>query len=144
MKRQKVWMFTGIPKSKEKLSESEKIKIQNQCQPLLEVLKKKYIQNDINKEYSQLVDIYTRWYRNYFYFCEKIKSEHPDRIMDEFEKNFVRLEYCGKDQFKFSYFWHNISKFQFMGTMQHALRVLFRNFSRCEKKYSPQRSSSKK
>jgi hypothetical protein len=50
--------------------------------------------------------IKTTWYRNYFYLCEKFKSESPNRMVDEFETKFVRLEYKGKDSFDFSYFRH--------------------------------------
>jgi hypothetical protein len=52
------------------------------------------------------VDVYTKWYQNYLYFCEKFKSEHPNGITDEFEVKFVRLENTGKDRYNFSYLRH--------------------------------------
>jgi hypothetical protein len=35
-----------------------------------------------------------------------LKSEHPNRIADEFEIKFVRLEFLAKDCYSFSYFRH--------------------------------------
>lgn len=42
--------------------------------------------------------IYTKWYRNYFYFCEQYDNDA--------ESKFVRLEFINDDQFSFSYFRH--------------------------------------
>ena len=89
-----------------KLSKIEKDKITNQCQPFIDKLKKEFIQKEPIKEFPYLVDIYVSWYKNYLYFCEKNKSEEPNRIADEFEMKFVRLEYAGIDNFHFSYMRH--------------------------------------
>ena len=106
MKSKKAWIPRSVPKSRGKLTESEKINIQSQCQPLVEEFKKQYVQKNPDKQFTYLTDVYTKWYQNYLYFCEKRESEHPNRIKDEFEEKFVRLEYAGKDRFKFSYFRH--------------------------------------
>ncbi len=106
MKNKKVWMFASAPKIKGKPTEAEKSSIQNQCKPLVEEFKKQYVQKNPDKQFNYLTDVYTKWHQHYFYFCEKWKSEHRDRIRDEFEEKFVRLEYTSKDRFKFSYFRH--------------------------------------
>lgn len=59
-----------------------------------------------------MIDIYTRWRGNYLYFCEKYKSEGENRIADEFEVKFVRLEHIGHDKFNLSYFRHTEKWFQ--------------------------------
>lgn len=59
-----------------------------------------------NKEHNYVSDIYTKWHRNYFYFCEKNKAEYENRILDEFETKFVRLEFIAEHNFHFSYFRH--------------------------------------
>jgi hypothetical protein len=102
----KQWVYSPQKAQKTKLSESDKKAIQDYFQPLIEDFKKQYIPENPNKEFNYLVDIYSKWYQNYFYLCEKYKSEHPNRIKDELEEKFVRLTYKGKNQFDFSYFRH--------------------------------------
>ena len=89
-----------------KLSEIDKSIIESQCQPLIEKLKAQYISKNPNKRLSYLADVYLKWYREYLYFCEKLKSESPNRIADEFEDKFVRLRCAGKDKFDLSYMKH--------------------------------------
>jgi len=102
----KYWMFSPQKAQKIKLSELDKKAIQDYFQPLVAAFKKQYIPENPNKEFNYLVDIYSKWYQHYFYLCEKYKSEHPNRIKDEFEEKFVRLTVRGKNQFDFSYFRH--------------------------------------
>ena len=90
----------------QKLSEADKQTIQEYFQPLVQSFKKKCILKNPNKEFNYVVDIYTKWYQNGFYLCEKYKSEHENRIADEFEAKIVRMKYVGKDRFNFSYFRH--------------------------------------
>ena len=89
-----------------KLTDHEKARIENLCQPLIEKFKSEYVSKDPNKEYNYLVDIYIKWHRDYLYFCEKYKSESPNRIVDEFEEKFVRLKITNKDKFDISYMRH--------------------------------------
>lgn len=92
-------------------------------------LKKKCIKENPDKRYNYLVDVYTKWYQRYFYFCEKFKSEFPDRIYDEFEVRFVRLENTGKDRFDFSYFRHTGQWFQVATelTLKECLEMIQQN-----------------
>ena len=107
MKRStKRWMLSPEKDSKTKLSNSDKISIQNYFQPLVDEFKRQYIKENPNKEFNYLIDVYSKWYQNYFYLCEKFKSEHPNRLVDEFEEKFVRLKFTGVNQFEFSYFRH--------------------------------------
>ena len=89
-----------------KLTDYEKTRIESQCQPLIEKLKSQYVSKNPDKKYNYLVDIYIKWYRDYLYFCEKYKSESPDRIVDEFEDKFVKLKITKKDKFDISYMRH--------------------------------------
>ena len=86
-----------------KLSDIDKYVIESQCQALIDKLKAQYISKNPNKKFNYLVDVYSKWYRGYLYFCEKRKSERPDEIATEFENKFVRLKCTGKDQFELSY-----------------------------------------
>ncbi|MFH1160744.1 MAG: hypothetical protein V1733_07335 [bacterium] len=105
MKKRKIWIKVS-PTSKTAIFEIKKQEIIEICQPLVEQFKKQYIRSDPDKRFNYLIDIYTRWRGNYLYFCEKYKSEEPNRIADEFEVKFVRLEYVGRDKFNLSYFRH--------------------------------------
>ena len=95
-KRKKYWVFSPVKNSKTKPSEFDKISIQNYFQPLVESFKSQYIKENPNKIFNYLIDIYSKWYQNYFYLCEKFKSEHPNRLTDEFEVKFIRLKYRAK------------------------------------------------
>lgn len=101
-----MWAFSPARKSKTKLSDFKKTEIENRCQPIIERFKKQFIKEDTDKRFNYITGIYTKWRGNYLYFCEKFKSEQPGIIKQEFEENFVRLEYLGSDSFKLSYFRH--------------------------------------
>lgn len=105
-KNKKYWMLSATKSSKAKPSESDKKSIQDYFQPLVESFKKQYILKNPNREFNYPVDVYSKWFQNYFYLCEKFKSEHPNGLADEFEIKFVRLKYTGKNLFEFSYFRH--------------------------------------
>ena len=106
MAKRKTWMPAKPAKAKVKLSPAKMAEIQNLCQPIVKLFKEKFVKSNPDKSCNYLVDVYTKWYRNYLYFCEKYQSEHPNRISDEYESKFVRLEYTTDDQFNFSYFRH--------------------------------------
>lgn len=89
-----------------KLSDFEKNRVENQCQSLIEKLKSQYVLKNPDKQYNYLVDIYIKWNRGYLYFCGKYKTENHDRIVDEFEDNFVRLKIIKPDSFDISYMRH--------------------------------------
>lgn len=89
-----------------KLTASEKESIVNQCQPLIEKFKLEKVSINPDKNCNYMVDIYVRWYRDYLHFCAKYKSESPDRMVDEFEDKFARLQIIGTDKFDVSYMRH--------------------------------------
>ncbi|MBJ7900815.1 MAG: hypothetical protein GC158_13080 [Cyanobacteria bacterium RI_101] len=74
---------------------------------------------------SYCVDIFGKWYRNYFYFCAVSKMDDSvlDRLKEELslidpelsemepdeknaEEKFARLEYVGEDSFNLAYMRH--------------------------------------
>jgi len=79
--RRKTWVYDP-PKPKKKIfkiSEEMKQYLQKQGDEIVEkVFKPKYLK-PISEEQSHnhIVDIYTKWYRNYFYFCVKYQC-HSD------------------------------------------------------------------
>ena len=57
------------------------------------------------EEINQLVDIFTKWHRNSFYFCVKYKCP-PGANRTFLENKFVKFEYLGDDEFQYSYMRH--------------------------------------
>ena len=91
-KRQKGWFFPPQKPPKHKVPEN---------------VKPKYIKLMPNNElFNCLVDIYTNWYRNYFYFYSKYRSLSPNAISQFLETKFARLEYVGNNLFIHSYMRH--------------------------------------
>jgi len=78
-------MLSATKSSKGKPSESDKKSIQDYFHPLVESFKEQYISKKPGKDFSYLIDVYSKWFRDYFYLCEKYKSVHPNRLADEFE-----------------------------------------------------------
>jgi len=52
--------------------------------------------------WSHIVDIYTKWHRNYFYFCSKYRAPGLSPV-SEFEARFARLEYVGSEKFSIAF-----------------------------------------
>ncbi len=100
------WVQTAPKQFKAKPSEEMKKEISEKCQALVEEFKKQFINPNPDKEWNYLVDIYTKWYQGYFYFCQKSIMETPGRTAKEFEEKFVRLTYKCPDRFDFAYFRH--------------------------------------
>jgi hypothetical protein len=93
----KIWVYSPKRQAKAKVSDSIKFQLKSEADILVEnVLKPRFIapppkENDFN----YLVDIFTKWYRNYFYFCSKYNCPGPNAISPSFESKFARLEYVG-------------------------------------------------
>lgn len=104
-KRQKTWVYAPSKAKKPQVPETFKAQVQQKAAELVEaVLKPRYIvPPPEGMQFNYIVDIYTRWYRNYFYFCSKYACPGPNAIAPSFEDNFARLEYTGDDRFNLAY-----------------------------------------
>ena len=107
-KKERNWLFGPSSAPKPKVPELVKIEVKQVCDELVEsVLKPRNIDPDTKEErFNYIVDIFTKWYRNYFYFCAKYHSPGPNAIEPFFETKFARMEYVGRDQFNLSYMRH--------------------------------------
>jgi len=103
-KRQKQWIYSPPRPPKPKVPEPVKRDVETRAHEFIEsVLKPKHLTpapQDADVNY--LVDISTKWYRNYFYFCATYCSPGPYAIAPSFETQFARLEYVGDQQFHLS------------------------------------------
>ncbi len=107
-KNKKMWVYSPAKPPKPKVPETEKQLISEKCNQLIESeLKPKYIKPPpTDNDWNYLVDIFGKWYRNYFYFCSTYNCPSPNAISPSFEDKFARLEYMGKDSFNIAYMRH--------------------------------------
>jgi hypothetical protein len=69
-----------------------------------EVLAPRYVkQGPEHPGYNYVVEVFTRWYRSWFYFCANWKASSPHARPDGFETRFARLEYAGGDCFDLAF-----------------------------------------
>ena len=101
-----LWIPSQSKAIKQKVSDKQKDVVTAFFEALILQYKKKLQKVKSNKKFNYATDIYTTWYRNYFYFCEKYKAVFENRLADEFETKFVRLEFISENNFNFSYFRH--------------------------------------
>lgn len=104
-KRQKVWVFRPPRPPKPEVPENIKIVVKIKAEELVEsFLKPKYIKPPPKDErFNYIVNIYTKWYRSYFYFIAKYACPAPNCITPFFDAKFARMEYIGNGLFNLSY-----------------------------------------
>jgi hypothetical protein len=88
-----------------KVPEHVKVELEQKANTLVETaLKPAHVKPPPeDARFNYIVDIYTKWYRNYFYFCAKYHVPGPDAIEPSFEAKFARMEYTGNDRFALSF-----------------------------------------
>ncbi len=79
-----------------------------------------------DNDFNYLADIFTKWHRNYFYFCSTYNCPGPQAIRPSFESKFARLEYAGSDNFNLAYFRHTGQWFELYQelTIDEALKCI--------------------
>ncbi len=111
----KQWGYSPQKKqSTTKVPDSVKQEVEQKAKELVDAtLKPQYVKPPPKEpQFNYLVDIYTRWYRHYFYFCSTYNVPGPNAISPSFEDKFARLEYVGPDQFNLSYMRHTEQWFE--------------------------------
>jgi hypothetical protein len=100
-KQKNTWAYSHPRQLKPKAPSTLKAEVQTQANQLVESdLKPKHIKPPVgNEQYNYLVDIYTKWHGNYFYFCAKYCSPGSYAISPFFETRFARLAYIGDSRF---------------------------------------------
>jgi len=107
-KSKKMRAFSPLKQAKPKLSNAVKANVTAQANYLIDtVLKPKHVEPHAGDErFNYIVDIYSKWYRNHFYFCSKYACPGPNAISPYFDAKFARLEYVGNEYFNLSYMRH--------------------------------------
>lgn len=107
-KRQKTRVYSPQRQPKPKVPEAVKTDLEAKANGLGDsILKPMHIKPPREDEqFNYIVDIYTKWYRNYFYFCAKYRCPGQNAIAPFFEAKFARLGYIGNGCFNLSYMRH--------------------------------------
>lgn len=104
----KVWTYSPARQPKPKVPDGAKAEVEAKAREVIEtVLKPGHIKPPPEGEgFNYVVDIYTKWHRNYFYFCSQYRCPRPNAISPFFEVRFARLEYLADDNYNLSYMRH--------------------------------------
>ncbi|MFZ5996869.1 MAG: hypothetical protein ACOYW7_05210 [Nitrospirota bacterium] len=104
----KMWIYTPSKMPKPKVPDRIRDEVQAKADHLIESeFNRAHIKHPKKDEqFSYIVDIYAKWYRNYFHFIAKYRCPALDCISEFFERKFVRLEYIGNNRFTLSYMRH--------------------------------------
>ena len=109
-RKKKTWMFRPekLIKPKVKIPDDLKVLLQKKGDEIVEKIFKPECLKPIPKKlkFNQIVDIYTKWYRNSFFFCANYQCP-PDSCSSHFESKFAKIEYVGNNKFEFSEMMHN-------------------------------------
>ncbi|MGI8565738.1 MAG: hypothetical protein ACR2LZ_04560 [Pyrinomonadaceae bacterium] len=103
-----MWVYSPPKPPKPKVPEALKAEVSEKATQLIEsTLKRTYIkQPPKDNRFNYVVDLYTKWYRSYFYFCSKYACPGPSAISPFFESRFARMEYVGNNKFNMAYMRH--------------------------------------
>ena len=107
-KMRKMWVYSPPKPPAPKIPARTKIEVQEKANQFIETeLQPKHIQPPPkDNDFNYIVDLYSKWYRHYFYFCAKYRSPGPNALSPFFEIKFARLEYVGDDRFHLSFMRH--------------------------------------
>ena len=107
--RQKIWVYSP---PKPKVPGAVKLEVEAKATALVnDILKPEHVKPPPkNAKWNYIVDLYTKWHRNYFYFCARYACPGPNALSPFFDTGFARLEYAGgvgrQSQFNLSYMRH--------------------------------------
>ncbi len=97
-----------------KLPDTLKAEVQRRGTELVEnVLKPKHVQPSPEPpRFNYIIDLWTKWNRNYFYFGATYSCHGPTAISPTIETKFARMEFVGGSRFNLSYMRHNDKWFE--------------------------------
>lgn len=101
----KRWVKTEI---KPKLFDATKKQVKATCDEFIDrVFRPHHVRTEpLDFRFNYIVDLYTKWYRNYFYFCTTYRCPSENCISEFFETKYTRLEYRAEDKYNVSYMRH--------------------------------------
>lgn len=108
MTTKRSWRATPPKKSKPSAPESTQLILKEKADWLInDVMKPEYMKPaPTNDDFNYIADIYSKWYRNYFYFCATYNCPSANAISLSFETKFARMEYVAANRFNLAYMRH--------------------------------------
>ena len=125
-RKKKTWVYSPPRKPKPKVPDEIRQALQEKGDVIVEKIFKTEYLKPVPEQLTinHLIGFYTKWYRNYFYFCSKYKCP-PDAYSSSFESKFARIEYIGNNKFELSYMRHTGQWGQLeTGTMDDCLKSI--------------------
>jgi hypothetical protein len=107
-KTRKQWVYSPPKPTKPTVPAAIKAELDAKAQALIaQHLKPAHIKPPPeDPQFNYLIDIWTKWYRGYFYFCGTYASPGPNAFSPTFEIRFARMEYVGNSRFNLAYMRH--------------------------------------
>jgi hypothetical protein len=90
-----------------RLSDGEKAIITARCQQFIDtVLKPRFLPVIRPSNFNYPIDILGKWHGDRYRFVQRYRSDQPERLRDEFDSPFVRLDWIGRDRFDIQWYRH--------------------------------------
>lgn len=113
-KSRKQWVYSPPKPAKPAVPAAVKAELDTKAQALIDQhLKPQHVQPPPEEpQFNYLINIWTKWYRGYFYFCGTYASPGPNALSPTFEVRFARMEYGGSAHFNLAYMRHTEQWFE--------------------------------
>jgi hypothetical protein len=96
----KVWRKVVKKPPPAKPTEAEKVAIVAACEAFIrDVLKPRFLPEIKPTEFNYPIDIFGDWRAGRYRFLQRYRSDSFNRIRDEFDAPFARLDFMGPDRF---------------------------------------------
>ena len=93
-KQQRQWVYSPPKPAKPSIPAELKAEVEAKAQPIVAGFKLFNVQPPpADPQFNYLIDIWTKWYRGYFYFCGTYASPFPNALSPKFEVRFARMTF---------------------------------------------------
>jgi hypothetical protein len=104
----KIWMKAVERPRPTKPTQAQQAAIVVACDAFIrDVLKPRFLPEIRPTEFNYCVDIFGEWRAGRYRFIRCYRSDAPNRIRDEFERPFARLDFMGSDRFDIYWMRHD-------------------------------------
>ena len=114
MATKKSWQVMPAKKTKPTAPSSTQSLLKEKADKIIdEVIKPAHVKSaSITNNFNYIADIYSKWYRNNFYFCATYNCPSANAIHPSFETKFARMEYVADNKFNLAYMRHTEKWFE--------------------------------
>ncbi len=123
----KIWRKVVKKPPPAKPTENEKLAIVAACEAFIrDVLKPRFLPEIKPTEFNYPIDIFGDWRARRYRFLQRYRSDSPNRIRDEFDAPFARLDFLGPDRFDIYWMRHTGQWWRLHRdvTLEQALRLM--------------------